>query len=126
MRRILDYFPYKIHSRHQLSDEDPVVRETSALQFLARMEVDAAWPWNILWTDEAHFNLNGQVNTHNCRIWASENQRAIHQVPLNPPKVTVWCGFTATFVIVPYVLKSKMLIPSYKDETANSHFENTE
>lgn len=102
MRRILGYFPYKIHSLHQLSDGDPDVRETFALQFLARMDVDAAWPWKILWTDEAHFHLNGQVNTHNCRIWATENPREIQQVPLHPAKVTVWCGFTATFVIGPY------------------------
>ena len=102
MRRILGYFPYKIHRHHELSNGDFVVRETFAKKFLARMEVDAAWPWNILWTDEAHFHLNGQVNTHNCHILESENPRAIHQVPLHPPKVTVWCGFTATFVIGPY------------------------
>ncbi|GBL80579.1 hypothetical protein AVEN_225267-1 [Araneus ventricosus] len=48
-------------------------REAFALQFLARMEVDNAWPWNILWTDEAHFNPQGSVNTQNCRIWARKS-----------------------------------------------------
>ncbi|GBO15596.1 hypothetical protein AVEN_176588-1 [Araneus ventricosus] len=32
-------------------------REAFGPQFLARMEVGNAWPWNILWTDEAHFHL---------------------------------------------------------------------
>lgn len=102
MRRIVGYYPYKIHSLHQLCDRDAEVRQTFALQFLARMAVDAAWPWNILWTDEAHFYLNGKVNTHNCRIWATENPRAIDQVSLHPAKITVWCGFTSTFIIGPY------------------------
>ncbi|GFW57270.1 uncharacterized protein TNCV_541841 [Trichonephila clavipes] len=37
-------------------------------KFLARLEDDPEWPWNILWTDEAHFHLDGSVNTRNCRI----------------------------------------------------------
>ncbi|GFT16004.1 uncharacterized protein TNCV_3315611 [Trichonephila clavipes] len=37
-------------------------RLTFALTFLARVEVDASWPWKILWSDEAHFHLSGTVN----------------------------------------------------------------
>lgn len=66
------------------------------------MEVDNDWPWKILWTDEAHFHLTGYVNTQNCRIWATENPLATNPVPLHPAKVTVWCGFTASFIIGPY------------------------
>ncbi|GFY03505.1 uncharacterized protein TNCV_3211421 [Trichonephila clavipes] len=33
------------------------------------------WVFNILWTDEAHFSLHGDVNNHNCRIWATSNPR---------------------------------------------------
>lgn len=68
LRRILHFYPFKIKPVHQLQAGDSEVRKTFALQFLARMEVDVTWPWNILWSDEAHFFVNGQVNTHNCRI----------------------------------------------------------
>ncbi|GBN24932.1 hypothetical protein AVEN_244629-1 [Araneus ventricosus] len=102
-RRILCYFPYEFQSVHQLSDGEAEVRETFALQFLARMAVNEAWSWNILWSDEAHFFLNCQLNTHNC-IWPIENPHAIHQVFLHPAKVTVWDGFTAKLVIRPYFL----------------------
>ncbi|NSX83578.1 hypothetical protein GOM44_04430 [Wolbachia endosymbiont of Atemnus politus] len=54
------------------------------------------------WTDEAHFHLQGHVNTQNCRIWATENPLATHSVPLQPAKVTVWCGFTASFILGPF------------------------
>ncbi|GFV86879.1 uncharacterized protein TNCV_2198311 [Trichonephila clavipes] len=73
-----------------------------SLQFLARLEVDPEWPWNILWTDEAHFHLDGSVNTHNCRIWETDNPHSTLQVPLHSPKVTVWCGFSSSFILGPY------------------------
>ena len=50
---------------------DPQQRLDFALHFLARVEVDDMWPENILWTDEAHFTLEGAVNTQNCRILGS-------------------------------------------------------
>ncbi|GFS80879.1 transposable element tc3 transposase [Trichonephila clavipes] len=70
--------------------------------FLARLEVHPEWPWNILWTDEAHFHLDGSVNTHNCRIWQRDNPPSTLRVPLHSPKVTVWCGFSASFILGPY------------------------
>ncbi|GFY13504.1 uncharacterized protein TNCV_4958741 [Trichonephila clavipes] len=72
------------------------------MQFLARLEVDPEWPWNILWSDEAHFHFDGSVNTHNCRIWETDNPHSTLRVPLHSPKVTVYCGFSAYFILGPY------------------------
>ncbi|GFW72759.1 uncharacterized protein TNCV_1266031 [Trichonephila clavipes] len=80
-------------------------RHLFSLQFLARLEVDPEWLWNILWTDEAHFHLDSSVNTHNCRIWESDNPHSTLQVPLHSPKVTVWCGFFASFILGPYLFE---------------------
>ncbi|GFY25148.1 transposable element tc3 transposase [Trichonephila clavipes] len=77
-----------------------IMRNTSS--FLARLQVDPEWPWNILWTDEAHFHLDRSVNTHNCRIWETDNPHSTLRVPLHSPKVTVWCGFSASFILGPY------------------------
>ncbi|GFS83592.1 uncharacterized protein TNCV_1658011 [Trichonephila clavipes] len=68
LRKVVHFFPYKIRHNQQLMANDREKRLTFALTFLARVEVDAAWPWKILWSDEAHFHLSGTVNTHNCRI----------------------------------------------------------
>ena len=35
--------------------------------FLGRIFVDNEWPWNILWSNETHFTLDGAVNRQNCR-----------------------------------------------------------
>jgi hypothetical protein len=46
----------------------------------------------VVMNDEANFHLNGFVNKQNCRFWAVENPRELHQRPLHSSKVTVWCG----------------------------------
>ncbi|GFW99641.1 uncharacterized protein TNCV_3418741 [Trichonephila clavipes] len=63
---------------------------------------DDDWLSNLLWTDEAHFTLQGSVNTHNCRIWATENPRTVVETPLHDEKVTVWVGFTPSTIIEPF------------------------
>ncbi|GFX16657.1 transposable element tc3 transposase [Trichonephila clavipes] len=99
MRNILHYYPYKVQFVQELLPHDIETRHLFSLQFLARLEVDPEWPWNILWTDEAHFHLDGSVNTHNCRIWETDNPHSTLRVPLHSPKVTVWCGFSASFIL---------------------------
>ncbi|GBM58576.1 hypothetical protein AVEN_222801-1 [Araneus ventricosus] len=66
LRRILNFYPYKIKPMHLLKDGDSEVCTTFALGFLARMVVDVTWSWNIMWSEEAQFCPNGYVNTHNC------------------------------------------------------------
>ncbi|GBM66069.1 hypothetical protein AVEN_207164-1 [Araneus ventricosus] len=59
--------------RKELVPADQPKREAFALQFLARMELENAWSWNILWTK-----------------------------PISISKVAVWCGFTAAFIVGPF------------------------
>ncbi|GFU35891.1 hypothetical protein TNCV_4030051 [Trichonephila clavipes] len=49
----------------------------------------------ILFSDEAHFWLNGYVNKQNCRIWSEANPQVYVETPLHPEKVTVWCALWA-------------------------------
>ncbi|GFW57842.1 hypothetical protein TNCV_2927611 [Trichonephila clavipes] len=46
----------------------------------------------ILFSDEAHFWLNGYVNRQNCRIWREANPQVYVETPLHPEKLTVWCA----------------------------------
>ncbi|GFU19136.1 transposable element Tcb1 transposase [Trichonephila clavipes] len=43
----------------------------------------------ILFSDEAHFWLNGYVNKQNCRIWSEANPQVFVETPLHPEKLTV-------------------------------------
>ncbi|GFY03502.1 uncharacterized protein TNCV_3211391 [Trichonephila clavipes] len=84
------------------------------------MEQDPTWVFNILWTDEAHFSLHGDVNNHNCRIWATSNPREYTQKPLHSSKVTAWCGFTGSFIIGPFFFETQYPVNGWITKTVNA------
>ncbi|GFW98896.1 hypothetical protein TNCV_4655231 [Trichonephila clavipes] len=54
----------------------------------------------ILFSDEAHFWLNGYVNKQNCRIWSEANPQVYVEAPLHPKKLTVWCALLAGGILL--------------------------
>ncbi|GFU41316.1 uncharacterized protein TNCV_3011391 [Trichonephila clavipes] len=60
----------------------------------------------ILFSDEAHFWLNGYVNKQNCRIWNEANPQVYVETPLHPEKLTVWCALWAGGSLVRTSLKT--------------------
>lgn len=48
------------------------------------------------------FYIHGPVNTHNCDVWDSQNSHVFQQIPLQPSKVTVWCGLSESFLVNNY------------------------
>ncbi|GFW83399.1 uncharacterized protein TNCV_2544971 [Trichonephila clavipes] len=42
----------------------------------------------ILFSDEAHFWLNGYVNKQNCRVWSKANPQVFVETPLHSEKLT--------------------------------------
>ncbi|KAF2355920.1 Protein of unknown function DUF4817 [Trinorchestia longiramus] len=70
VKRHLKWHPYKINLRHQLTDNDYVRRENFVRWFLRKPDrfID-----NIIVGDEAAFFMNGEVNNHNVRKYAPQN-----------------------------------------------------
>ncbi|GFU18911.1 hypothetical protein TNCV_1086311 [Trichonephila clavipes] len=54
----------------------------------------------ILFSDEAHFWVNGYVNKQNCRIWSEANPQVYVETPLHPEKLTVWCALWAGGILL--------------------------
>ncbi|GFT24313.1 uncharacterized protein TNCV_3251861 [Trichonephila clavipes] len=54
----------------------------------------------ILFSDVAHFWLNGCVNKQNCRIWSEANPQVCVETPLHPEKLTVWCALWAGGILL--------------------------
>ncbi|GFS64442.1 transposable element Tc3 transposase [Trichonephila clavipes] len=54
----------------------------------------------ILFSDAAHFWLNGYVNKQNCRIWSEANPQVYVETPLHPEKLTVWCALWAGGILL--------------------------
>ncbi|GFX56799.1 transposable element Tc3 transposase [Trichonephila clavipes] len=60
----------------------------------------------ILFSDEAHFWLNGYVNKQNCRIWSEANPQVYVKTPLHSETLTVWCALWAGGVFGPYFFEN--------------------
>ncbi|GFS77143.1 uncharacterized protein TNCV_3757591 [Trichonephila clavipes] len=54
----------------------------------------------ILFSDKAHFWLNGYVNKQNCRIWSEDNPQVYVETPLHREKLTVWCALWAGGILL--------------------------
>ncbi|GFT85623.1 hypothetical protein TNCV_4253391 [Trichonephila clavipes] len=54
----------------------------------------------ILFSDEAHFWLNGYFNKQNCRIWSEANPQVYVETPLHPEKLNVWCALWAGGILL--------------------------
>ncbi|GFT30269.1 uncharacterized protein TNCV_3467161 [Trichonephila clavipes] len=53
-----------------------------------------------LFSDEAHFWLNGYVNKQNYRIWSEANPQVYVETLLHPEKLTVWCALWAGGILL--------------------------
>ena len=76
--------PYKIIS-HQLLFERSMGRRLTFCKTITGMFEDRElYEKLIIFTDEAHFYLNGYVNKQNYRFWGSENPNVSISKPLYP------------------------------------------
>ena len=106
LRKDLDLKAYKIQLVQELKPNDLPARHRFADWALEKIEEDPLFSSKILFSDEAHFWLNGYVNKQNCRIWDEEQPEQVQELPLHPEKTTVWCGLWAGGIIGPYFFKN--------------------
>jgi len=96
----------KIQLTQDLKINDHRQRRVFADWILEQLEINPNFAKQIIFSDEAHFWMNGYVNKQNCRIWDA-NPREIHQLQMYPEKVTVWCGFWSGGIISPYFFQNE-------------------
>jgi hypothetical protein len=70
--------------------------------FLIRCEAEPDFPQQIMWTDEASFKLNGQINKHNSVYWSDSDPHEFIQEELNVTGLTVWAGIWSGGIVGPY------------------------
>lgn len=71
------------------------------------MAEDPQFGEKVIFSDEAHFWLNGFVNKQNCRYWSSANPQQYQEQSLHPQKLTVWCGLWHGGIIGPYFFRNE-------------------
>lgn len=75
---------------------------------------------NICFSDEATFNLRGEVNKHNCRYWSTENPNLMREEHCQyPEKLNVWLGIYGDHVIGPIFIDGNLTGEKYLDMLEN-------
>jgi hypothetical protein len=97
---------YKIQLTQEVKPTDHVQHREFVNWVLENQKVDGIFSKKIIFSDEAHFQLDGYMNTQNCRIWGAENPRVIHEKPSHA-RAIVWCGFWAGRVMGPYFFENE-------------------
>ena len=77
LRKDLGLHPYKIQLTQELKPNDHSLRRRFTDWALEQLEVNANFGKKIIFSDEAHFWLNGFVNKQDCRILDESNPQQI-------------------------------------------------
>ncbi|GFV77671.1 DUF4817 domain-containing protein [Trichonephila clavipes] len=95
LRKDLGLRAYKIQLVQELKPNDHQARRRFVEWAQKEIAVVFDFHKRILFSDEAHFWLNGYVNKQNSRIWKEANPQVYVETPLHPEKLTVWCALWA-------------------------------
>lgn len=109
MKNDLKLRPYKIQMVQEIKQTDFLKRVEFCEIIRTLIGTDINFLDNFIMSDEATFHLNGKVNKHNCRIWASENPRLYQEYVRDSPKVTAWCGVSARKIYGPFFFNNPIV-----------------
>ena len=109
----LHLFPYHLVSAQGLSRDDCFLRVESCFRFKEQIPRDMK---SVIFSDEATFKTDDQVNSWNCRIWSTTRpDNFIHGQHQNADKVTVWAAMTEDKLFGPYFFPESVTAESYCD-----------
>jgi hypothetical protein len=94
----LNLYPYKLT---RVLPKLNVQNEHQRMAFAEWARNNEASFNNVWFSDEAHFHLDGVVNKHNVRFWASENPRVIHEKVRHAPRITAWVASSSHGLLGP-------------------------
>ncbi|GFV28233.1 DUF4817 domain-containing protein [Trichonephila clavipes] len=100
LRKDLGLRAYKIQLVQELKPNDHQARRRFVEWAQNEIAVVPDFHKRILFSDEAHFWLNGYVNKQNCRIWSEANPQVHVETPLHPEKLTIWCALWAGGILL--------------------------
>ena len=89
----------------ELSEDDPDRRVQFCENLLGKMHNDEQLVNHIIWSDEAHFSIDGTVNRHNAVYYSAENPHLMVTRCVATLGLTVWAGIHAAGVIGPFITR---------------------
>ena len=83
---------------------------------MEKIEVNKAFLPYFFTSDEAHFHLDGQVNSKNNIFWGEKPPIEVAQKPLHSAKVTAWCAIWSKGIFGPYFFEEDGLTVTVNTE----------
>lgn len=110
-----DFKPYKIHLVQELSEDDFDRRIEFGELMMNHIDRNTIRINDIVFSDEATFMLNGNVNRHNCRFWSDVNPHWVReQHTQHPQKLNVWLGIVAGQFVGPFFIDGSLNADVYR------------
>lgn len=92
-----------------LSEDDPDRRVQFCDWAVDKMDNDPQFSAGILFSDEANFYCNGEVNRQNMRYWSDANPQWLNPSKMvGAEKTMVWCGIWQNRIIGPFFIDGNM------------------
>ena len=109
------FHPYKLQILNHLTEDDPDRRMQMCEWFSGQLFINDRFSEDfILFSDEAMFYVNGEVNRHNVRYWSQSNPRWFDpSKQQGGQKVMVWCGLWKAHVLGPFFFEEHVTGESY-------------
>lgn len=114
------FHPYHITLHQELNDNDHRRRLRFCQWARRQMNQDPNFFSYVMFSDEANFNNQGQVNRHNYHYWSNQNPywhrqiRHQHQWSFN-----VWCGLVNGYVVGPHFFGGHLTANRYNNFLQN-------
>lgn len=120
LRKDLGFTAFKPKLERFLSVNAIQERLEFCQKFLETVRDSDTFLENVLFTDEAMFELNPSFNKQNCRFWASDRPtNSSFVVKQFPTKLMVWVGFSKHAIVGPYFFNTTVNADSYLDMVTN-------
>ncbi|XP_025016781.1 uncharacterized protein LOC112538930 [Tetranychus urticae] len=102
LRRFLKMFPYKISVGQKLTPAAMEKRTAFSSQVYQMIETSQFNHEDIIFSDEAHFHLDGYVNKQNFRFWGSERPEYFQSKSAHPIRLTAWAAITRHKIFITF------------------------
>lgn len=108
--------PYHISLHQELHGDDYLKRMNWALWAEEQNTADQDFYNKVLWSDEATFKSNGNVNRHNMHYWSVENPHWMREVDNQRYwTLNTWCGIYNGKIIGPHFFDNNLNGENYND-----------
>ena len=118
--KVNKFHPYKMKLVQELNEDDPDRRIEFCETMMEMITQNPIFLQNIVFSDEATFQLNGEVNRHNFRYWSDTNPHWIKESHTQyPQKLNVWAGMVGDTIIGPFFIEGNLNAVSYEQLLRN-------